>query len=70
MNESTSPITKKFIPFSQELPTTNRMIFLIDNRGDYGVGFYDAKTGKLAAVGTPFRQYENVGIAQFTHWAN
>jgi hypothetical protein len=69
ISEAESPITKRFIPFSEEMPNTNKMIFLIDKRGDYCVGFYDMKSGKLSAVGTPFRQYENLGTTQFTHWA-
>jgi hypothetical protein len=67
--EATAPITKKFIPFEVQTPPDNKMLFLIDNRGDYGVGFYNSKTQKLEVVGTPFKNYENIGTAQFTHWA-
>lgn len=69
LREESGPITKQFIPFSEQMPDTNKMIFLIDKRGDYCVGFYNSKTDKLEAVGTPFRTYENIGIANFTHWA-
>mgnify|MGYP003402354449 CR=1 FL=1 len=63
------PITKKFYSFGTETPPDNKMLFLIDKRGDYCVGYYDSKRGKMSAVGTPFRNVEFVEISQFTHWA-
>jgi hypothetical protein len=67
--EASAPITKKFVSFEADTPPDNKMLFLIDKRGDYCVGFYNSKTQKLEAVGTPFRNYENIGTSQFTHWA-
>ncbi len=67
--EATAPITKKFIPFEVQTPPDNKMLFLIDKSGDFCVGYYDSKRGKMSAVGTPFRNVEFVEISFFTHWA-
>ena len=69
LTEVESPITKKFIPFSQEKPPSGKPLFLIDHRGSYCVGYYNQSTDKLSDVGTPFNKHQNIGTEFFTHWA-
>ena len=70
ISEATSPITKKFIPFSQELPPDLEPIFLIDTKGTLYVGLYSKRSGRMDRVQGLFnKEYKDVPVTNFTHWA-
>lgn len=69
IGEVESPITKKFIPFSQQKPPVNKQLILISYDSEYSIGYYSAKDDLIVNVGNAFTKDKNVSLEMFSHWA-